>query len=105
MLYCKFTNLSLEYKVLVTSYFSEVPLSHYQTHLMSIISKLHNEGWDNGQISRFLCEKGYLSVRGKQILSNHVWSMLMKHSVRLERNSQKPRVSLVSVSVKTDKTK
>ena len=91
--------------MLVTSYFSEVPLSHYQTHLMSIISKLHNEGWDNGQISRFLCEKGYLSVRGKQILSNHVWSMLMKHSVRLERNSQKPRVSLVSVNVKTDKTK
>lgn len=91
--------------MLVTSYFSEVPLSHYQTHLMSIISKLHNEGWDNGQISRFLCEKGYLSVRGKPLLSNHVWSMLKKHNDRLEKNSQKPNVLLKSISVKTDKTK
>ena len=91
--------------MLVTSQFSEVPLSHYQTHLMSIISKLHDEGWNTGQISRFLCEKGYLSVRGKPILSKHIWSMLKKHRVRLERNSQKPRVLLKSISVKTDKTK
>ena len=91
--------------MLVTSYFSEVPLSHYQNHLMSIISDLHDEGWNTGQISRFLCEKGYLSVRGKPILSKHIWSMLKKHRVRLDRNSLKPRVLIESVSVNTDKTR
>lgn len=103
--FCEVPNFSFEYRVLVTSYFSEVPLSHYQNHLMSMIFKLHEEGWDTGQISRYLSEKGYLSVRGKALHSQHIWSMLKKIGVRIERNSKEPTVVLESLSVTSDKTK
>jgi len=31
---------------------------------------------------------GYLSVRGKPLLSKHVWSMIKKNRVRLERSKE-----------------
>ena len=86
-------------RVLVTSVLSEVPQSHYQTRLLSIIYPLLDEGWNTGEISRFLSEKGYLSVRGKPLLSKHVWSMIKKDRVRTERLEAKPLVKVIDMEI------
>jgi len=85
--------------VLVTSVLSEVPKSHYQTRLLSIIYPLLDEGWNTGEISRFLSEKGYLSVRGKPLLSKHVWSMIKKDRVRTERLEEKHHIKVIDMGI------
>jgi len=61
---------------------------HYQKHLLSLILDLTDRGFNTGEISRKLTEMGYLSVRGKPLLSKHVWSMIEKNRVRLERSKE-----------------
>ena len=61
---------------------------HYQKHLLSLIFDLKDRGLNTGEISRKLTEMGYLSVRGKTLLSKHVWSMIKKNRVRLERSKE-----------------
>ena len=61
---------------------------HYRKHLLSLILDLTVRGFNTGEISRKLTEMGYLSVRGKPLLSKHVWSMIKKNRVRLERSKE-----------------
>ena len=83
-----FSNLSLKFNVLVTGRFNNVIQGHYQKHLLSLIFDLKDRGLNTGEISRKLTEMGYLSVRGKTLLSKHVWSMIKKNTVRLERSKE-----------------
>ena len=83
----------------MTSVLSEVPQSHYQTRLLSIIYPLLDEGWNTGEISRFLSEKGYLSARGKPLLSKHVWSMIKKDRVRTERLEEKHHIKVIDMGI------
>ena len=53
-----------------------------------MIFDLKDRGLNTGEISRKLTEMGYLSVRGKPLLSKHVWSMIKKNRVRLERSKE-----------------
>ena len=55
---------------------------------MSLIFDLKDRGFNTGEISRKLTEMGYLSVRGIPLLSKHVWSMIKKDRVRLERSKE-----------------
>lgn len=50
-----------------------------------MILDLEQKGWNTGEISRFLTDKGYLSVRGKPLLSKHIWSMLKKNRKQIDR--------------------
>lgn len=63
------SKISLFFNILVTSQFTIHPKTHYQDHLLSLILDLEQKGWNTGEISRFLTDKGYLSVRGKPLLS------------------------------------
>ena len=49
---------------------------------------LKDGGFNTREISKKLTEMGYLSVRGKTLLSKHVWSMIKKNRVRLERSKE-----------------
>ena len=53
-----------------------------------MIFDLKDQGLNTGEISRKLTEMGYLSVRGKPLLSKHVWSMIKKNRVRRERSKE-----------------
>ena len=55
---------------------------------MSLTFDLKDRGFNTGEISRKLTEIGYLSVRGKPLLSKHVWSMIKKNRMRLERSKE-----------------
>ena len=55
---------------------------------MSLIFDLKDRVFNTGEISRKLTEMGYLSVRGKSLLSKHVWSLIKKNRVRLERSKE-----------------
>ena len=87
----------------MTSHFTVHPKTHYQDHLLSLILDLERKGWNTGEISRFLTEKGYLSVRGKPLLSKHVWSMLKKNKRRTERLEEEPEITIESIEIKRTK--
>ena len=70
---------------------------------MNLISNLHSQGWNTGEISRFLKDKGYLSVRGKPLLSKHVWSMLKKNKGRIDRLEEEPDISIELIEIKRTK--
>lgn len=70
---------------------------------MTLVSDLHSQGWNTGEISRFLIDKGYLSVRGKPLLSKHVWSMLKKNKKRIERLEEEPEITIESIELKRTK--
>ena len=70
---------------------------------MNLISNLHSQGWNTGEISRFLTDKGYLSVRGKPLLSKHVWSMLKKNKRRIDRLEEEPDISIELIEIKRTK--
>jgi hypothetical protein len=89
--------------MLVTSQFTVHPKTHYQDHLLSLILDLERKGWNTGEISRFLTDKGYLSVRGKPLLSKHVWSMLKKNKRRTERLEDEPEITIESIEIKGTK--
>ena len=83
-----FSNLSFKFNLVITGRFNDVIQGHYQKHLLSLIFDLKDRGLNTGEISRKLTEMGYLSVRGKPLLSKHVWSMIKKNRVRLERSKE-----------------
>jgi hypothetical protein len=72
----------------VTGRFNETAQGHYQKLLLTLILDLQKRGLNTGEISRKLAEMGYLSVRGKPLLSKHVWSMIKKNKSRIERGSK-----------------
>ena len=61
---------------------------HYQKQLLSKIFDLKDRGMNTGEIARRLAEMGYLSVRGKSLLSKHIWSMIKKNSHKVKNNNQ-----------------
>ena len=84
----------------MTSEFTVHPRTHYQEHLLSLILDLERKGWNTGEISRFVNEKGYMSVRGKPLLSKHVWSMLKKNKTREERLEEEPHIKIKYIEIK-----
>ena len=97
------SKISLFFNILVTSQFTVHPKTHYQDHLLSLILDLEQKGWNTGEISRFLTDKEYLSVRGKPLLSKHIWSMLKKNRKRIERLEEEPEITIESIEIKRTK--
>tara|TARA_R110002073_G_scaffold244074_1_gene406166 strand:- start:1500 stop:1772 length:273 start_codon:yes stop_codon:yes gene_type:complete len=90
--------------VIVTSCFNAYQKTHYQELLLTRILEFHSDGWNTGEIARKLTEQGYLSVRGKPLLSKHVWSMLKKNQLRKAKINKEPQVELVDISLKASQS-
>lgn len=87
-----FPEISLKFKFLITGRINDVIQGHYQKHLLSLIFDRKTRGLNTVEINRKLMEMGYLSVRGKPPMSNHVRGMISKNRVRPERFWQFQRV-------------
>jgi len=59
--------------------------NEYQEYLYDLCMKLHSNGLGYRKISYFLNEHNILSVKGCELKNNHVFSIIKKGTVRLNR--------------------
>ena len=66
------------------------PPSSYQNILHDKIKELHDSGLGYRRIAYWLNENGYKTPRGCEFKNTHVFSILKKRRLRVERLKQKP---------------
>ena len=66
------------------------PPSPYQDILHDKIKELHDSGMGYRRIAYWLNDNGYTTPRGHEFKNTHVFSILKKRRLRVERLTQKP---------------
>ena len=79
------TYLKLHIRVKSQLLYRQKTYNEYQEYLFDVCCNLHKSGLGYRRISYKLEEMGLLSVTGKKLLNNHIYSIIKKGKIRKNR--------------------